>query len=176
MDPASLPETLILRDSLGAMLMKLAAMLVMLGVSAHLLLRPHSYPALASPMWARIVGGVSLLLFAAGTILAGLGLLPANNGLELTRDGFSERHALGTRSRKWRDMREIRAVPRDNRDDYLFAWFYVPMVVEYRLPPPPGSPPTCCIETINDLYGMTAEDLARAMEVWRRRAAAPTSR
>jgi hypothetical protein len=174
MDATALPDSLVFRDSALAVLLQLAVSVVLVATGVRAIRHPDEFPALrlARSLFGRATAWLVTLIFGFATLLAPTQFVPAWNGLYLTRQGFEQRSALYSRKVGWERVIGFRAVPTGYPEDWAISWLYVPMIVEYRTPPEPGTASVCCLFRLSYNYGQPAVELARTLEAWRQRAAA----
>ena len=171
MDLSDLPTEYVLRPGLLSTLAQLAAAGLFAAVGVHAVRDPTFMARFKSAFWNRVASWFILLLFGSFFVLCALmSVFPSSNGLFLDQTGFSDSRLWMGRRRRWDHVSEFRVVPKDNPDDWVISWFYVPTTIEYRVDHPSLRPSDRGIETLDGGYGRSDHEVVGLLNAWRARA------
>lgn len=96
----------------------------------------------------------------------------------LNETQFAQRPHGPDQPHRWDAVSEFRVVPSDDPEEQMFSWIYQPKVIKFnsRAHAPAGAPPSCCVYTMERLWGRSSEEIARALNEWRAKALARSKR
>ena len=170
MDLNALPTEAVLRPGLFGALVQFAVATVLAGIGVRAVRDPAFMKKFQSALWNRAVSWGCPIVFGLLFLTSTLSLVPSANGLFLDQSGFAERRLWMDRARRWDQVSEFRVVPKNNPNDWIIRWLYVPTTIEFTVGGGSVPPSQRGIETMDGNVGLSDAELARLLNAWRARA------